>query len=82
MTLLTPKDAAKKANVSLALVYGWVAQGELPHLRVGGKGKRGHIRIEEADLVAFLEQRKRGAGEEKAPAPARKKPVRLKHLRL
>lgn len=81
MILLTPKEAAKKAHVSAALVYGWVASGELAHVRVGAAGKRGKILIDESDLVKFLEARKAG-GSRKPPTPARAKPVRLKHLGL
>jgi len=80
VNLLTPKDAARRANVSLSLIYGWVASGELKHLRVGAAGKRGRIRIEEADLAAFLEGKKSGTGRAKTPAPARARPVKLRHL--
>ncbi len=66
---LTVRQAAERAGVSDALVYGWCAAGELAHLRLGNKGKRGTIRIEEADLAAFLASRRHG-GSEPAEAPA------------
>jgi len=52
--VLTPKQAAEKVGVSDSLVYEWCSQGRLPHYRFGRKGKRGCIRIEQADLDAFL----------------------------
>ena len=52
--MLTPKQVAERVGVSDSLVYEWCAQGLLKHYRFGGKGRRGCIRIEEADLAAFL----------------------------
>ena len=52
--MLTPKQVAARVGVSDSLVYDWCAQGLLKHYRFGGKGRRGCIRIEEADLDAFL----------------------------
>lgn len=51
---LTVKQAAEVAQVSLSLIYAWVAEHRLAHYRVGRGGKRGQIRIESADLEAFL----------------------------
>jgi excisionase family DNA binding protein len=52
--VLTPKQVAARVGVSDSLVYEWCAQGLLKHYRFGVKGRRGCIRIEEADLDAFL----------------------------
>jgi len=51
---LTVKQAAAHVCVSLSLIYGWCADGTLPHTRVGRKGKRGHIRIAIEDLDAVM----------------------------
>lgn len=51
---LSPKAAAERSCVSLSLVYRWCSDGSLPHLRVGGKGRRGKILIAPADLDALL----------------------------
>jgi excisionase family DNA binding protein len=52
--MMTVKQAAEQLGVSESLVYEWCAQGLLKHYRFAGKGKRGCIRIEHADLEAFL----------------------------
>lgn len=54
MNLVTVKQAAERIGVSDSLVYEWCANGLLKHYRFGGKGKRGCIRIEQADLDVFL----------------------------
>ena len=51
---LTPKHAAERAGVSLALIYQWCEERRLPHFRCGGLGKRGRILIDESDLAEFL----------------------------
>lgn len=53
-TALSAKAAAKRAGVSLSLVYAWAKEARLAHYRVGRAGKRGQIRIEIADLDAFI----------------------------
>jgi excisionase family DNA binding protein len=52
--LMTPKEAAERACVSLSLIYQWCQSGELPHLRVGSPGRRGKILIEDSDLDGYL----------------------------
>jgi excisionase family DNA binding protein len=52
---LNPKQAAERAQVSVSLIYQWVEERLLPHYRVGGRGKRGRILMDPADLDAFLE---------------------------
>lgn len=77
---LTVKQAAARAGVSPALVYQWTsAERRLRHMRVGRRGRRGRIRIDEADLDAFLAALKVGGG---TPAPARAPaPGRFIHLK-
>jgi excisionase family DNA binding protein len=71
--VLTPKQVAARVGVSDSLVYEWCAQGLLKHYRFGGKGRRGCIRIEEADLDAFLAA---CLHEVRPPAPT------LKHIQM
>jgi excisionase family DNA binding protein len=52
--LLTVKQAAERATVSESLVYQWIDERRLTHYRLGGKGKRGAIKIDPRDLDAFL----------------------------
>ena len=77
---LSVRQAAQMANVSPATVYAWVSEG-LPHYRVGRKGRRGAIRIAEADLDAFLAGLKRG-GRQEVPPPPRPNALVLTHLVL
>jgi excisionase family DNA binding protein len=52
--MLTVKQVAERLRISASLVYSWCEDRILPHYRMGGKGKRGKILIEEAALNAFL----------------------------
>jgi len=58
---MTVKQFADRAEISLSLAYLLIAEGRVPHRRIGQKGKRGCIRITEDDLKAFLETAKAGA---------------------
>jgi excisionase family DNA binding protein len=71
--MLTPKQAAEKIGVSDSLIYEWCAAGLLPHYRFGRKGRRGCIRIAEAELDAFLSRCRQEA---LPPVPP------LKHIQL
>jgi excisionase family DNA binding protein len=51
---LTPKEAAERAGVSVSMIYQWCNERVLPHYRVGGRGRRGKILVEESDLEAYL----------------------------
>lgn len=51
---LTPKDVAERLSLSLTAVYAIIEAGELPCIRVGAH--RGRIRIEEAELIAYIEK--------------------------
>jgi hypothetical protein len=79
--VLSVRQAAERAGVSAALVYGWCSAGLLAHHRLGLPGRRGCIRIAEADLDVFLASQKR-EGRREAPPPPRRPPTRLKHLHL
>ena len=48
--MLTVATAALKACVSESLIRLWVKEGTLACYRLGGKNKRGTIRIQEEDL--------------------------------
>lgn len=80
--MLSVRQAATRAGVSAALVYGWCHAGLLAHHRLGLPGHRGCIRIAESDLDAFLASQKREGRQESPPPPPRKPPIRLKHLGL
>jgi excisionase family DNA binding protein len=73
---LTIKQAAARAGVSPALVYQWCEERRLPHYRLGGKGKRGKILVEESDLDAFLASLKVEAGQGGGGLPG------LRHINL
>jgi excisionase family DNA binding protein len=78
VALLTIKQAAERLNVCQATVYDLCARRKLAHVRIGGSG-RGTIRIEEADLDAFVREATVRPDEPAAPqAPPRK----LKHLKI
>ena len=74
--MLTVKQAAEKLRVSPSLVYSWCEDQLLPHYRMGGKGRRGKILIEEAALDAFLQ----GCKVEGKPVDAAS--LGLKHITL
>ena len=59
--MLTVTQVARQAGVSPSLVYAWCRERRLPHLRVGTSGRRGQIRIDPADLDAFLKTLKQDA---------------------
>jgi excisionase family DNA binding protein len=56
--MLTVKQVAARLRISASLVYSWCEDHLLPHYRMGGKGKRGKILIEEAALNIFLQSRR------------------------
>jgi excisionase family DNA binding protein len=82
---LTVKQAASHAGVSRSMIYQWVEERRLPHTRLGGKGRRGKIFVEQADLDAFLAGCRVEAAEPQRPGKAEgppAPPLRLKHLDL
>jgi excisionase family DNA binding protein len=80
--MLLVSDVAVLLNVSEALVYHWAQTGALPCYRFGKSGKRGAIRFDEADVLAFKESQKKTPERVNRIAPALKKPLKLKHLKL
>jgi excisionase family DNA binding protein len=52
---MTVKQFAERAEISLSLAYVLIAEGRVPHRRIGQRGKRGCIRVTEEDLKTFLE---------------------------
>ena len=74
--MLTVKEVSERLRVSVSLVYSLCEDHLLPHYRMGGKGKRGKILIEESVLDAFLQSRK----VEGKPADASS--LGLKHITL
>jgi excisionase family DNA binding protein len=52
---MTVKEFAEKAEISLSLAYALIAEGRVPHRRIGQRGRRGAIRISEEDYRQFME---------------------------
>jgi predicted site-specific integrase-resolvase len=52
---MTVKEFAERAEISLSLAYLLIAEGRVPHRRIGQRGKRGAIRIAEEDYAKFME---------------------------
>lgn len=84
--MLNVKQVASRLGVSLALVYRWCESRQLAHFRVGSAGRRGSIRIDEADLAVFVQSKRCEAAGADTPAaaPKRSKPTSpvLRHLKL
>src|SRR5437899_1939540 len=79
---LTPKKCAELAGVSASMVYQWVKERRFPVYRVGGKGRRGRILVEESDIAAFLESLKvepRGHVDDAGPAGRLRGVVPVQH---
>lgn len=53
---MSVKEFARRAEISLSLAYALLAEGSVPHHRVGQKGKRGKIIVTEEDFRAFQER--------------------------
>jgi excisionase family DNA binding protein len=53
---MTVKEFAERAEISLSLAYLLIAEGRVPHRRIGQRGKRGAIRIAEEDYKEFMEK--------------------------
>ncbi|QEG36157.1 helix-turn-helix domain-containing protein [Bythopirellula goksoeyrii] len=72
--LLTVKQVQQRLNVSHALIYRLVQQGELASHRIGSS-----IRISEEDLQAYLQRAKTHPHQ---PYPPSVSQVALKHLQI
>lgn len=57
LNLLKPADVMARLGVSRARLYGWLADGTMPCVRLGRS-----VRIPAADLAAWIEVRRRDAG--------------------
>ena len=55
---MTVREFAARVDISLSLAYQLIAEGRVPHRRIGQRGKRGCIRITEGDYRTFLESTK------------------------
>jgi Helix-turn-helix domain len=55
---MTVKQFAAKAEISLSLAYLLIAEGRVPHRRIGQRGRRGAIRISEEDFREFMDSTK------------------------
>ena len=47
------KDAAKRLEISQSLLYQLIAEGRMPHRRIGGRGRRGKIVLKDEDIKEF-----------------------------
>lgn len=80
--MLTVKAAALRSGVCSSVIYGWISAGLLACYRLGRPGKRGSIRIEEADLQAFLTSRKQEGRWDNLPPVPEARPMKLRNLTL
>lgn len=71
----TVKQLATQFGVSRAIIYVWVDERRFPVFRIGSRGTRGRILIEEADFSTFLDSLKVTAEEPKVKVP-------LQHIRV
>jgi excisionase family DNA binding protein len=55
---VTVKQFAERAEISLSLAYQLIAEGRVPHRRMGSSGHRGSIRVTEEDFREFMESTK------------------------
>lgn len=74
--MLKVSEVARRLNVSQSKVYELIDAGDLGHHRIGGA-----IRVSEEQLVAFLEETKRGK-KEAGPRRSTSRPGRLRHVRI
>ena len=80
MTLMVIKQVAARLQVSMAFVYARIADGSLPHYRLG-HGQRG-IRVSEKQIENYLKPREHGGEQPKPLAPRKSRVPKLKHLTL
>ncbi len=82
--MLTVQQAALLAGVSDSLIRIWIADGTLPHYRLGARGKRGKIAIASDDLDAVLKSCKVGTCVRCQSTQSVKpnRPIKLKHLQM
>ncbi len=59
---LTVKEVSKLLKISKSKLYELVERREIPHYRLGEKGKRGAIRFKLDDVQEWLKERKIESG--------------------
>lgn len=62
--LLKGNDVARLLNISRALAYQLMRQGEIPTVRIGNA-----VRVRKEDLLAFIDHNRRGFGFSNRPWP-------------
>lgn len=75
MARLTVKQAAALVPTSESMVYQWVKEKRFEVLRVGGRGRRGKILIDETAFQAFLLTLTVEPSAASAPASSRSAPA-------
>lgn len=78
MNLLTVSEVARQLRVTGGCVYRMLSVGELPCIRVG-RGQ-GRVRVDQADLDAFLAERREVNLPSTQTRPNRPR-LKLKHLK-
>jgi len=58
----TVKRLAERHSVSRAMIYVWVEERRFPVYRIGARGRRGRILIDDEAFVAFLDTQRVEAG--------------------
>jgi hypothetical protein len=69
MARRTVKQLAEIHGLSRAIIYVWVEERRFPVLRVGAKGRRGRILIEDEDFMLFLLSQRVEAGPVQVSGP-------------
>lgn len=73
--LLTVAEAARFLGCSEANVYSLISGGDIPYILIG---RRKGIRLDRADLEAFIDSRK----QQRTATPRKVTRPKLKHIRL
>jgi excisionase family DNA binding protein len=76
--MLTVKQVAALLNISATCVYQLVATGRLPNHRIGVG--RGAIRIDDSDLLAYLDRSRVDEADHQPPRVETKKRSEFKQL--
>lgn len=71
--LLRIPEAAERLNVSRASVYRWITEGRLPAVQLGGRGAP--LRIPEAELGQWLEERRTSSDVSESGTPRSQTPA-------
>lgn len=79
---LTVRDVAEQLGVSENTVYGLCTSRRLRHVRIGGGGSRGTIRVGDDALDAYLASVTMGPSNPPTPIPAAARKTTIKHLNV